>query len=120
MESLPPDIIEQTFEQFKGSQDEQALKLFDEGDIDLKTDLSSKEVVLVTALDIESKLINKSFSKFGFDFDLYGAFLQSYKRHKVSLDRKSRSEFVASIMKNTIDRDLNRVSNLKNVTDSRQ
>lgn len=111
------DPLQEIFEQVKGSNIDNSLELFKDdktGDIALKTDLVHKEHVLVTCIDVENDLIKQDLG-----FDLYADFLTSFKRHKVSLERKSRGEFVSVNMKNTMDRDLARVSNLKNLTESR-
>lgn len=111
------DPIEKIFEEVKGNTDDNTLELFKDdktGDIALKTDLIHIEHVLTSCLATENLLI-----KGILDFDLYGEFLDQFRRHKVSLDRLSRKEFVEVNQKNTMDRDLERVSSLKNLTDSR-
>lgn len=114
MEIMPVDPIDEIFEKFKASKSDNSLELFAEGDVTLKTDLINKEMVLVNALHVENKLIKESLG-----FDVFGEFLSSFKRHKVSLDRKSRSEFVDVNLRNSLDRDISRASNLKNLVESR-
>ena len=111
------DPIKQIFEEIQGSDNDPGKKLFEDdktGDIALKSDLIHKEQVLVTALDVENQNILNEL-----DFDLFGYYLDSFRRHKLSLNRLSRQEFVQVNMKNTMDRDLARVSNVKNLVDSR-
>lgn len=112
------DPIGSIFEDIKNTNDN-SLELFAQGDVTLRTDLLNKEVVLVNCIHTDNELMKKSFKRFKIEFDLFDEFLTSFKRHKVSLDRKSRGEFVNVNMKNTLDRDLTRVSNLKNLTESR-
>lgn len=110
------DPLEKIFEKTQPNRDN-SLKLFEEDDITLKTQVSSPELVLVNALTVENELIKKLFPKD--DFDLYGHFLKEFKRHKVSLDRQSRQEFVNVNMRNMLDRDIQRASNIKNLVEAR-
>ena len=113
------DPIEQIFESISNSSSSPSLELFNDsrkGDISLKTDLTHKEHVLVSALSVENSLINESLK----DFDLYGKFLEEFKRHKLSLDRKSRNEFVESNKKPSSSDLLNEASSVKNLTESRK
>lgn len=119
MSETPKDVIEDIFEKVSGANKNDSLELFKDdktGDIALKTDLNPSEHTLVVCMITENKLIKEDLE----DFDLYGDFLNEFRRHKVSLDRKSRDEFVQVNMKNTMDRDLNRVANLNNLTDTRK
>lgn len=114
------DPIGEIFESINKSDDDNSLELFSSGDITLRTQLNNKEVVLSNCLFVENEIIKSQFkSKTGKSFDLYGDFLSNFKKHKVSLDRQSRGEFVNVNLKNTFDRDLNRMANLKNLTESR-
>lgn len=113
MEKLD-DPLERIFENVKEKEDN-SLKLFEEGDIHLKSQLSAQEHVLLTALEVENRIINRTFP----EFDLFTDFIKSFLRNKVSLDRQSRTEFVNVNMKNILDKDLNRMSNLKNLTEAR-
>jgi hypothetical protein len=67
------------------------IELF-EGDIDnidLRTDLSHPEIIVVNAIIFNSLFLqNKGIP------DPYGRFINEYQRLKVSMDRKSRMEFV--------------------------
>lgn len=110
------DPIDSIFENIETGSKNNGIELFrdDSKDIDLKTDLTHTEHVIVSCIATDNEFIKRDLG-----FDLYGEFLNQFRRHKVSLDRKSRSEFVQVNMKNTIDRDLDRISNLKNLSDSR-
>lgn len=113
------DPIEKIFEKVKSGDSEPALELIKEefkGDIDLKTDLNSKEMVLITCLESENELIKEDLP----DFNLYSIYLNHFKRFKVSLDRKSRIELVQSIQHDTTDRTINKLSNLNSLTESRK
>lgn len=58
--------------------------------IDFKTDLSKDEIALITAIEYEHDLIK---SEFGVDVGLKDL-TKAYKDHKVSENRKGRSEWV--------------------------
>lgn len=58
-------------------------------DVDVKTDLGIKEIVLINKLLFNNELL-KAHKLDG----VYSDFLNSYLRLKISLDRKSRGEFV--------------------------
>lgn len=113
------DPIDSIFENISSGDKNHSLELFKDdkkGDIALKTDLKDKELVLVVALMTENELIKKDLG----DFDLFGDFLNQFRRHKVSLDRKSRIEFVESNRKPLSSDLLNEASSVKNLTESRQ
>ena len=57
--------------------------------VDIKTDLSWQEIVLVAKLKFNNDLLKD----FGL-ISVYNEFLNNYLRLKISLDRKSRGEFV--------------------------
>ena len=58
-------------------------------DVDIKTDLSIQEIVLINKLKFNNMLLKQA----GLT-PVYDEFLQDYLRLKISLDRKSRGEFV--------------------------
>lgn len=63
-----------------------------EGDvfnIDLRTDLTLKELILVNRIRITDIFLKENLG-----FSVYSQFITDYLKLKVSLDRKSRSEFV--------------------------
>jgi len=113
------DPLNKIFEQIKGSDSDISLELFsnnnDTDDIALKTDLNQREFVITTAIVTLGPII---FSKIG--YNPYENFIREFKRHKVSLDRKSRAEFVAINQADTLDKNLDKVANLKTLTDTRK
>lgn len=113
------DPIENLIEKYSDSDSNPSLELFKDdssGDISLKTDLTNMEHVLVSAICTENDLINKDIE----DFNLYSCFLNHFRRHKLSLDRKSRFEFVESSRRPTPHDLLNDASSIKNLQDSRK
>jgi hypothetical protein len=61
----------------------------DRDNVDIKTDLSIQEIVLVNKL-----IFNNALLKDAGLIPVYQEFINSYLRLKISLDRKSRGEFV--------------------------
>jgi len=115
------DPLDEINEYLKGANSELPTELFTEerdftDGIALKTDLIHKEHVLVSVLATENKNISDDL---GSDFNLYGDFLNEFRRHKVSLDRKSREEFVNTVSGGISNKDLETASNIKNLTDTR-
>lgn len=113
------DTLEEIFEEISSSNVDNSLELFKEGDLTLRTDLIQKEVILLNALSVDNHILRNQLFLGPDEECIFDVFIRSFKRHKISLDRKSRSEFVNINLKNTLDRDLARVSNLKSLTDSR-
>lgn len=58
-------------------------------DVDIKTDLTIKEIVLVNKLLFNNRILKDK----GLNA-VYDKFIEEYLRLKISLDRKSRGEFV--------------------------
>lgn len=116
------DPLDQIAEQVKSSNSDLPTELFTDersssDGIALKTDLIHKEHVLVSVLASENQAIKELF---GSDFDLYGEFLNQFRRHKVSLDRKSREEFSGVLKGGISNKDLEVASNMKNLLESRK
>lgn len=107
------DPLDEIFEDFSGDKDV-SLELFSSNSdgVTLKTDLNDKEVFLANNILIDGELIKKDLG-----FDLYGSFLENFKRHKVSRDRKSRSEFVDVNKKDKFDDHLSKFANLRDLAD---
>ena len=61
----------------------------EEKDIDVKTDLILKEIILINKLKYNDIVLKDS----GLE-QVYSKFLNNYEKLKISLDRKSRTEFV--------------------------
>lgn len=57
--------------------------------VDIKTDLTWQEIVIINKLKFNSRLLKE----YGL-VDIYEHFIEGYLRLKISLDRKSRGEFV--------------------------
>lgn len=115
------DPLEAISEVLDSGKTELSLELFTEerpqtDGIALKTDLTHKEHVLVSVLATENELIKKAL---GQDFNLYKEFIEQFRRHKVSLDRKSREEFVRTVQGGISEKGLEIASNIKNITESR-
>lgn len=119
------DPLEQIFEQIDTNENKFPLELFTDSDKDhdgiaFKTELNRNEHVILTAQTSVNKIITKKFKEHNIKIDLFGDFLTEFKRHKVSLDRKGRIEFTNSITSGIKDNDLQRLSNLSNLTESRK
>lgn len=113
-----PDHIEEYFAEKESSQNAiTSRELFNasEEDIDLKTDLDSKEIALITTLKF-----NDSFLKTKGLKPIFLKYFYPYMRLKVSKERKSRGEFVNVSKKDNQEDILNTASNLKNITDSKK
>lgn len=70
----------------------------EDDDVDIKTDLSWKEIVLINKLLWNNKIL----TNYGIE-PVFNEFLIKYMRLKISLDRKSRSEFVSVNQENKAD-----------------
>lgn len=57
--------------------------------VDIKTDLSAQEITLINKMHWNNEYLKRKGLK-----GVYGSFLTKYMRLKISLDRKSRKEFV--------------------------
>lgn len=79
--------------------------------VDLRTDLSSDELVIINKVKINNLFL---LDKIG--FDIYSSFVESYLRLKISYDRKSRSEFVDINRKDRFEQNLQRFGNFQNLT----
>lgn len=115
------DPIDRIAEHVRGSQSDNAIELFtderqDSDGIAFKTDLTKKEHVFVSVLRTENNNLNELF---GIDFNLYGDFLDEFRKHKTSLGRKSRMEFVDVLRGGFSGKDIEFASNVKNLTSSR-
>lgn len=82
-----------------------------EDNVDLRTDLSHPEIVLVNILQINAEFMNKK----GLDGNIYQRFINGYKRLKVSLDRKSRAEFVDINKKERFESNLDKFNSFANL-----
>lgn len=117
MENKPLDPIDRISEKFSRSNLDNSIELFkaSEKDVDIKTDLTHEEQVLMACILTENDLISNKLK----GFSLYGSFSQHFMRTKISLDRKSRAEFTRVNDKGSMDRDAERMSALKNLSEVR-
>lgn len=112
------DPLDQIQEEFSAMPDN-TLELFTDpqgDDITLRTENNDKETILLNCLFVENELINQDLP----DFDLYASFLKNFKRHKVSLKRQSRSEFVDVNRKDRFNQHLNQFANLNSLIEPRK
>lgn len=79
-------------------------------DIDIKTELKAEEISLISAVMYNNDLLVSRGLK-----PVYSNFLRNYMRLKISLDRKSRAEFVNINKQSTTDDLLKGVSDLSNI-----
>ena len=82
----------------------------DKENVDLKTDLSTQEIVLINKIKM-----NDLFIKNNLGYSPYSEFLISYMRLKVSKDRKSREEFVDINRKERFEKDLKKFGDFSNL-----
>lgn len=109
-----PDNIDEYFVKVEGSKEAiNSRELFqaDERNVDIKTDLKWEEITLINKIIFHNELL-KSKGLPG----LYEHFLYHYMRLKISLDRKSRGEFVSINKTDKTDEALNLASNMSNIT----
>lgn len=84
-------------------------------DVDVKTDLSIHEIVLINKIHFMNDML--------LDCKLdgiYTDFLNRYQRLKISLDRKSRGEFVSMNKGETSDEIVDKVSSISNIVSPRK
>lgn len=85
-----PNHIEEYFDESSNKSEFVDLFEAEQDNVDLRTDLTHKEIILVNIITLNSEMLNK----LGIHNDFYSRFIDNYKRLKVSMDRKSRTEFV--------------------------
>ena|SRR6185437_4321683 len=66
-------------------------ELFKSDDIEVKTDLTLREIALINVLDFNNQILKKHKLK-----PIWNFFIEGYMKKKLSLERKSRQEFVTS------------------------
>lgn len=110
--------IEEYFAKIEGSKEAfHSRELFkaDINDVDLKTDLGIKEIVLINKLLYNDELLSKK----GL-ISPFKSFIYKYLRLKISLDRKSRAEFVNVNKTDKTEEATGLLSNLSNITNVRK
>lgn len=113
-----PNHIQEYFAKIEGSKEAfHSRELFKASreDVDIKTDLSIQEIVLINKLLFNNELLKKSKLN-----PIYQDFLYNYMRLKISLDRKSRGEFVSINKVDHTDEATNLLSNLSNINSSKK
>lgn len=82
----------------------------DKSNVDIKTDLTIQEIILINKLMWNDDLLRRYKLKPVFSF-----FVDEYLRLKISLDRKSRSEFVSINRADRTEEATKLLSNLSNI-----
>lgn len=111
------DHIEEYFTKVEGTKESFASReLFkaDDDGIDLKTHLTDEEISIINTLLFNNELLKKRGLK-----PVYEQWLHRYMRLKVSKDRLSRQEFVNINRQMSPAEELDKLSNLKNITGSK-
>ena len=114
IEKKMPNHIQEYFVKIEGSKEAfHSRELFkaSEADVDIKTDLSIDEIVLINKLLFNNELLKAKGIK-----PIYNNFLYRYMRLKISLDRKSRIEFVNINKGDKTEEAVNLLSGLSNIT----
>ena len=117
MEKTNPNI-EEYFVKQEGNKDlivSKEIFTANEDNIDVKTDLKHEEINYINTLLYNNDLLVSRGLK-----PVYKDFLQNYMRLKISLDRKSRGEYVDINRSNDFAKNLQDMSNIKNVTDTKK
>lgn len=93
------------------------IELFEgtEENIDLRTDLEHEEIILTNIIKMNGEYL-KDLDE-AFKDNIYTRFINSYMRLKVSLDRKSRGEFVDINKRERFENNLHKFNALKDLTD---
>lgn len=84
-------------------------------DVDIKTDLSLPEIVTINKINWDNEFLRKH----GLE-PVWTGFLNKYMRLKISLDRKSRKEFVDINKSDKTDEAISLASNIQGLTGNRK
>lgn len=88
----------------------------DSKDVDIKTDLQLREIMLLNVGYWNNDYLERHGLK-----PIYRSFLDKHLRFKISLDRKSRSEFVDINRSKTDEKEIiSTMSNIKNITEAKK
>lgn len=108
-----PDHIKEYLDSRNGSSDFVDLFEIEPSNFDLKTELNKKEIVVANVI-----LMNDDFLKsLGIENNIFGFYANQYLRLRVSLDRKSRAEFVTINKKGDFQENMEAVSQFTNLQD---
>lgn len=113
-----PNHIEEYFAKHEGSKEAfHSRELFkaDQENVDIKTDLSIQEIVLINKLLYNNLLLVQKGLK-----PVYNNFIYQYLRLKISLDRKSRGEFVSVNRGDKVEETTALLSNLSNISNTKK
>lgn len=110
--------IDEYFSKIETSRDSvNAKSIFsvDTDNLELKTELKIREIVILNNLKMNDVfLVNRGLSP------VFSEFIKSYERLKISLDRKSRGEFVSINKQNTTEDAISQMSNFSNILGSKK
>ena len=109
-----PDHIDEYFTKIEGtSQAFQSRELFkaEKDDVDIKTDLSAEQIVLACKLIWNNDFLARKKLK-----PVFANYVNEFLRLRISLDRKSRGEFVSINQQNNAEQTTGILSNLANIT----
>jgi len=110
--------IDEYFNKIETSRDSvNAKNIFsaDNENLELKTELKIREIVILNNLKMNDIfLTNRGLSP------VFSEFIKSYERLKISLDRKSRGEFVSINKQNTTEDAISQMSNFSNIIGSKK
>lgn len=111
---IQKDILKNPFEEYFKEKvgENNFLELFEANkqDVDLKTDLTIFEIIIINKLRVDNIFLDDKMK-----FPLFDDFLDNYLRLKISLDRKSRMEFVDINRKDRFEQNLQRFGNFSNL-----
>lgn len=113
-----PNHIQEYFAKIEGSKEAfHSRELFkaEKGDVDIKTDLSIQEIVLLNTLMFNNRIL----AECGLE-PVYEDFIYFYMRLKISLDRKSRGEFVSINKTDRTEEATSLLSNVKNIMEPKK
>lgn len=113
-----PNHIDEYFTKIEGSKEQfHSRELFKatKEDVDLKTDLKWQEITIINCLIWNNELLARKGLK-----PIYTNFINQYLRLKISLDRKSRAEFVSVNRNDKTEEALNLMGSLSNISNTKK
>lgn len=113
-----PNHIEEYFAKIEGSKEAfHTRELFraESSDVDLKTDLKWEEITIINCLIWNNDLLKRKGLK-----PIYTDFINQYLRLKISLDRKSRGEFVSVNRSDKTEEAINLMGSLSNINNPKK
>lgn len=90
-------------------------ELFKSENIELRTDINDEEIINITKLKFNNKILQKHKLK-----PVFEDYINDFMKLKVSKDRKSRGEFVSINKTNNTDEVINGMGNLSNIMGNRK